>query len=135
MSFGLCWPLPDEKRPGQLEIISGINYATKSRNYLQSKNQGSEKDGGLKFVVPKSQQRKLGQPPAHRDKTAMNGAQLLMTHGDSSELMIGPPATPQGSGNTEEHARRSSWFPRSQNRDLGHPASSHLLEMRAAICG
>jgi hypothetical protein len=31
-------------------------------------------------------------PPAHRDKAAMNGAQLFMAHGDSSGLMNGPPA-------------------------------------------
>jgi len=31
-------------------------------------------------------------PPAHRDKAAMNGAQLLMPHRDSSDLMSGPPA-------------------------------------------
>jgi hypothetical protein len=37
--------------------------------------------------------RDLEHPPAHRDKTAMNGAQLPMTHGDSSGLMSGPPAT------------------------------------------
>jgi hypothetical protein len=36
--------------------------------------------------------RNLGRPPAHRDKTAMNGAQLLIAHGDSSGLMSGPPA-------------------------------------------
>ena len=34
----------------------------------------------------------VGHPPAHRDKAAMNGAQLLMAHGDSSRLMNGPPA-------------------------------------------
>ena len=33
-----------------------------------------------------------GYPPAHRDKTAMNGAQHLIAHGDSSGLMNGPPA-------------------------------------------
>src|ERR1035437_2746449 len=32
-------------------------------------------------------------PPAHRDKTAMNGAQLLRGQYDSSGLMSGPPAT------------------------------------------
>jgi len=31
----------------------------------------------------------LRRPPAHRDKTAMNGAQLHMAHGDSSGLMTG----------------------------------------------
>jgi len=31
-------------------------------------------------------------PPAHRDKAAMNGAQLLMDHGCSSGLMSGPRA-------------------------------------------
>ena len=35
----------------------------------------------------------LRRPPAHRDKTAMNGAQLHMAHGDSSGLMNGPPAS------------------------------------------
>ena len=30
--------------------------------------------------------------PAHRDETAMNGAQLLIAHSDSSGLMNGPPA-------------------------------------------
>jgi hypothetical protein len=30
--------------------------------------------------------------PAHHDKTAMNGAQLLKSHGDFSGLMSGPPA-------------------------------------------
>jgi hypothetical protein len=33
----------------------------------------------------------LDHPPAHRDKAATNGAQLLMAHGDSG-LMSGPPA-------------------------------------------
>ena len=32
-------------------------------------------------------------PPAHRDKTAMNGAQLLMAQRDSSGLTTGPPAS------------------------------------------
>jgi hypothetical protein len=32
-------------------------------------------------------------PPAHRDKTAMNGAQLSKSHGDSSGLMSVPPAS------------------------------------------
>jgi hypothetical protein len=31
-------------------------------------------------------------PPAHRDSAAMNGAQLLMAHSDSSGLMSVPPA-------------------------------------------
>jgi hypothetical protein len=31
-------------------------------------------------------------PPAHRDKAAMNGAQLFMVHSNSSGLMSGPPA-------------------------------------------
>jgi hypothetical protein len=31
----------------------------------------------------------VGRPPAHRDKTAMNGAQLSKSHGDSSGLMSG----------------------------------------------
>jgi len=31
-------------------------------------------------------------PPAHREKTAMNGAQLLMAKDDSLGLMSGPPA-------------------------------------------
>jgi hypothetical protein len=31
-------------------------------------------------------------PPAHRDKTAMNGPQLLIAQHDSSGLMTGPPA-------------------------------------------
>jgi hypothetical protein len=36
--------------------------------------------------TPRSQNRDLGHPPpAHRDKTAMNGAQLFMTHGDSDD--------------------------------------------------
>jgi hypothetical protein len=34
----------------------------------------------------------LASRPAHRDKTAMNGAQLLKAYGDSSGLMSGPPA-------------------------------------------
>jgi hypothetical protein len=34
----------------------------------------------------------VSRPPAHRDKTAMNGAQLSRAHGDSSGLMSGPPA-------------------------------------------
>ena len=32
-------------------------------------------------------------PPADRDKAAIHGAQLLMAHGHSSELMNGPPAS------------------------------------------
>jgi hypothetical protein len=34
----------------------------------------------------------VGYPPAHRDETAMNGAQLLKAQRDSSGLMSGPPA-------------------------------------------
>jgi hypothetical protein len=34
----------------------------------------------------------LRHPPAHRDKTAMNEAQLLKARRDSSGLMSGPPA-------------------------------------------
>ena len=34
----------------------------------------------------------LRHPPAHRDRAAMNGAQLLMSLGDSLGLMTGPPA-------------------------------------------
>src|SRR5208283_4656894 len=34
----------------------------------------------------------VGNPPAHRDSAAMNGAQLLMAQGDSSGLMSGAPA-------------------------------------------
>jgi uncharacterized protein with PIN domain len=34
----------------------------------------------------------MGNPPAHRDSTTMNGAQLLMAYGESSGLMCGPPA-------------------------------------------
>jgi len=44
------------------------------------------------MVVPRSQRRDLEHPPAHRDKTAINGAQLLMAHGVSTGLMSGPPA-------------------------------------------
>jgi len=33
-----------------------------------------------------------GHTPAHRDRAAMNGAQLSMVHGDSSGLMTGAPA-------------------------------------------
>jgi hypothetical protein len=47
--------------------------------------------------------------PAHRDETAMNGAQLLIAHSDSSGLMNGPPA----------------WLgfvvSTSQKRDVDHP--------------
>jgi hypothetical protein len=35
----------------------------------------------------------VSRPPARRDKTAMNGAQLSKSHGDSSGLMSGPPAS------------------------------------------
>ena len=34
----------------------------------------------------------VDRPPAHHDKTVMNGAQLLIAHCDSSEPMTGPPA-------------------------------------------
>ena len=37
----------------------------------------------------------LGHPPAHRDRAAMNGAQLSMAHVDSSRLMSGPPRDSQ----------------------------------------
>ena len=57
------------------------------------------------------------------DKTAMNKAQLLMGHGDSYGLMIGPPSVRGLSG------------PKIRIWGTRHPASSHLLEMRAAICG
>jgi hypothetical protein len=48
--------------------------------------------GELMFIVCHISESRCGPPPAHRDKTAMNGAQLLITHGDSSGLMCGPPA-------------------------------------------
>jgi len=48
--------------------------------------------GELRFIVSHISDSSCGPPPAHRDKAAMNGAQLLITHGDSSGLMCGPPA-------------------------------------------
>jgi hypothetical protein len=47
-------------------------------------------------AFPKSQRRDLRHPPAHRDRAAMNGAQLPMAqlpmaHGDSSGQMSGTP--------------------------------------------
>jgi hypothetical protein len=39
-----------------------------------------------------AQKQDLKHPPAHRDKTAMNGAQLFKIQSDSLELMNGPPA-------------------------------------------
>jgi hypothetical protein len=44
------------------------------------------------LCYPGSQKRDLEYPPAHRDKTAMNGAQLFKIQSDPSELMNGPPA-------------------------------------------
>jgi len=35
-------------------------------------------------------------PPVHRDKAAMNGAQILKTWGQSSGTVAGPPAFPRG---------------------------------------
>jgi hypothetical protein len=102
------WPPLDEKRPGQLEKISGINYAAKSRNYLQVRNQGSEKDGGLKLVIPKFQQRNLGHPPAHRDRAAMNGAQLVKAQCGSSGLMSGAPAGLDQPANPSQRDREKS---------------------------
>jgi hypothetical protein len=34
----------------------------------------------------------VGNPPAHLDSAAMNGAQLLVVHRDSFGMMSGPPA-------------------------------------------
>jgi len=46
----------------------------------------------LRFIVSHISDSSCGPPPAHRDKAAMNGAQLLITHGDYSGLVSGPPA-------------------------------------------
>jgi hypothetical protein len=57
------------------------------------RGQGSRTEG-FAHEVHDSQilKRDLEHPPAHRDKAAMNGAQLLKAHGDSSGLMNGSPA-------------------------------------------
>jgi len=56
-------------------------------------------------------------PPAHRDNTAMNGAQLFKGQDESSELISGPPAdvdqevhatAGQETGATGPHPSRSS---------------------------
>ena len=60
------------------------------RKHLRSREQGTA--GAGRFVDSQSQNRELGHPPAHREKNAMNGAQLFIMHGGSSELMTGPPA-------------------------------------------
>jgi len=52
----------------------------------------------LRFIVSHISDSSCGPPPAHRDKTAMNGAQLLMAHNDSSGPMSGPPAGDPDSG-------------------------------------
>ena len=67
----------------------------------------------VRGIPPFARYAKDGAPgslqPAHRDETAMNGAQLLIAHSDSSGLMNGPPA----------------WLgfvvSTSQKRDVDHP--------------
>jgi hypothetical protein len=44
----------------------------------------------------------VGNPRAHRESAAMNGAQLLMAHSGSSGLMSGPPAG-KSSNKQEKH--------------------------------
>src|SRR5271157_5806033 len=46
----------------------------------------------VSMSAPSPKNRDVGHPPAHRDKAAMNGAQLPVVHSYSSGIMNGPPA-------------------------------------------
>jgi len=70
-------------------------YALNNPNSLQRR---PEYFSGWAFVVSQVPAAGAGAPghnptsrPARRDKSAMNGAQLPMAHGNSSGLMSGPP--------------------------------------------
>ena len=90
---------PSEQRPLAGDPESAGNPGTLHPRLLSPPPSGTTcggadclRRGELMFIVCHISESRCGPPPAHRDKTAMNGAQLLIARGDFSGLVSGPPA-------------------------------------------
>jgi hypothetical protein len=93
--------------------------------------QGSDPERGIFFNPRSPKARDRGHPPpAHRDKAAMNGAQLFKAQGALSALMSGPPALFSHAAREPQNlglARRSR-----AGRPSAQPAGRPALQNSAA---
>jgi 16S rRNA G966 N2-methylase RsmD len=106
----------------RLGIIAGFRIHAVAVGAFLRKGQAASENAGDAEFHPSRQNNyaaRVGHPPAHRDKAAMNGAQLPMVHSYSSGLMNGPPVHIEKQTVVSHPSRKNNYAAR-----VGHPAAS-----------